>query len=103
MTYLLGTLKYLTKYKHGLLYLSTSDMLTVFLNLQVELQSLAKMKEELASGQEKLNLALQTLDHEMEELRNICSGLEEEHSKLQKTLKTLEEAGEMVNPDEVTI
>ena len=71
--------------------------------LQVEMQSLAKIKEELTSGQEKLHSAVVTLDRELSELQRVCSGLEEEQVKLQKTLQALEAAGEEVDPDEVTI
>ena len=70
---------------------------------QVEMQSLAKIKEELTSGQEKLHSAVVTLDRELSELQRVCSGLEEEQVKLQKTLQALEAAGEEVDPDEVTI
>ena len=61
------------------------------------MQSLAKIKDELTSGQEKLRLAVQTLD----DLHSVCLGLEEEQVRLQKTLQTLESAGEEVDPDEV--
>lgn len=65
------------------------------------MQSLAKIKDELTSGQEKLRLAVQTLDRELSDLHSVCLGLEEEQVRLQKTLQTLESAGEEVDPDEV--
>ena len=71
--------------------------------LQVEMQSLAKIKDELTSGQEKLRSAVLTLDQELSELQRVCSGLEEEQVKLQKTLQALEAAGEEVDPDEVHV
>ena len=66
------------------------------------MQSLAKIRDELTSGQEKLSTAVLTLDRELSELQKVCSGLEEEQVKLQKTLQSLEAAGEEVDPDEVT-
>lgn len=65
------------------------------------MQSLAKLRDELTSGQEKLSSAVVTLDRELSELQQVCSGLEEEQVKLQKTLQSLEAAGEEVDPDEV--
>jgi predicted nuclease with TOPRIM domain len=65
------------------------------------MQSLAKIRDELTTGQEKLSSAVQTLDRELSELQKVCSGLEEEQVKLQKTLQSLEAAGEEVDPDEV--
>lgn len=63
---------------------------------------MAKIRDELTSGQEKLSSAVVTLDRELSELQQVCSGLEEEQVKLQKTLQSLEAAGEEVDPDEVT-
>jgi hypothetical protein len=65
------------------------------------MQSLTKIRDELSVGQEKLRLAVDTLDRELADLQSVCSGLDEEQSRLQKMLQSLEAAGEEVDPDEV--
>jgi hypothetical protein len=65
------------------------------------MQSLSKIKDELTMGQEKLRSAVDTLDRELSDLQSVCSGLADEQTRLQKTLQSLESAGEEVDPDEV--
>ena len=54
-------------------------------------------------GQEKLRSNVDTIDRQLSELQTVCSSLEEEQGRLEKTLQSLESAGEEVDPDEVCI
>ena len=52
-------------------------------------------------GQEKLRSNVDTIDRQLSELQMVCSSLAEEQGRLEKTLQSLESAGEEVDPDEV--
>ncbi len=52
-------------------------------------------------GQEKLRSNLDMIDRQLSELQTVCSSLADEQGRLEKTLHSLESAGEEVDPDEV--
>ena len=54
-------------------------------------------------GQEKLRSNVDTIDRQLSELQMVCSSLAEEQGRLEKTLQSLESAGEEVDPDEVCV
>jgi len=61
------------------------------------MQSLGKIKEELTMGQEKLRSNLDMIDRQLSELQTVCSSLADEQGRLEKTLHSLESAGEEVD------
>jgi hypothetical protein len=46
--------------------------------LQVELQSLSKIKEELSSGQERVKSVVNSIDRELTQIKMVLNGLETE-------------------------